>query len=131
MNNKEIISSMKSITNQYIKNNTLNIFSFGNNCRVLVKNTELFTECSVSRNHFKNNVNQLKHFLQCEDCQNSLKKYVHDIDEYINQLERRSSKAAMSMAMACDDDLKSNNQLKKVDECQSWKQSESAQAAFL
>ena len=78
---------MKSITNQYIKNNTFHIFGFSNNCRVLIEHTELFTKSSVTMNYLKNSVNQLKHFLQCEDCQNSLKKYVHDIDEYINQLE--------------------------------------------
>ena len=101
MNNKENISSMKSITNQYIKNNTLNIFSFYNNCRVLLEHTELFTKSSVTKNYLKNNVNQLKHFLQCEDCQSSMKKYVHDIDEYINQLELTDDYKSRNLKTTC------------------------------
>tara|TARA_R110000764_G_scaffold30245_1_gene70317 strand:+ start:377 stop:709 length:333 start_codon:yes stop_codon:yes gene_type:complete len=84
MNKNEIISSMKLLTEQTIENKSLNFLSFYNSLRHLLK-TDLLTKNDVTFVQFKHALDNVKHFIECEHCQNDIKKYVHDIDEYVNQ----------------------------------------------
>ncbi len=76
----DVISSLETITD-----NNQSILIYLNMSSVLRVLGRRKTFSDSTYNFMKHNINELKHFIDCEECQNSFKKCINDIYEYTNQ----------------------------------------------